>query len=324
MIKFSIIIPVVAINDYIRETVPYIQSLDRGEWELIILPNESKGNEWHDERIRIIESGKVGPADKRDLGAKLAKGEILIFLDDDSYPNLDLLKIASPFFLDNEVIAIGGPAITPKSDSFWQKVSGAVFLSKFAGGNPERYISIGKVKEIDDWPSVNFMVRRNIFLSIGGFNSPYWPGEDTWLCMKLIKNSNKKILYVPDLIVWHHRRSGILMHLKQVGGYGLHRGYFARKYKGNSLKAKYFIPSAWIMFLLCIFLGLAFGFWSDLYLLVIGLYFLATLAAMFDIKKHHEMVIAFCAIPYIWSTHVWYGCQFLRGLCKKNLRSKLR
>jgi len=298
--------------------------LEGGEWELIILPNESDADEWCHEQIQILVSGKVGPAVKRDLGAKAARGEILVFLDDDSYPNLNLLRIADLFFSDKKVIAIGGPAITPESDSFWQKVSGAVFLSKFSGGNPERYISVGKVKEIDDWPSVNFMVRRDIFLSIGGFNTPYWPGEDTWLCMELIKKTNKKILYVPTLIVWHHRRSGIILHLRQIGGYGLHRGHFARKYRGSSLRVKYFIPTAWVVFILIVLVGLIFGFWNNFYWLGFGLYLLTTLAAFVDIKRYHPVAIAICAIPYIWLTHTWYGCQFLNGFCRKNLRSKLR
>jgi len=288
------------------------------------LPNDNDKNEWGDERIQIIPSGKVGPAAKRDLGAKKAKGEILIFLDDDSYPNYDLLKISSASFHDTEVIAIGGPAITPHSDSFWQKVSGAVFLSKFSGGNPERYISLGHTKEIDDWPSVNFMVRRCIFLKIGGFNSPYWPGEDTWLCKELINKTKQKILYVPNLIVWHHRRSGILLHLKQIGGYGLHRGYFAKKYKGNSLKIRYFIPTVWTLYVLIVIFGLIIGIWIDFYWILFVVYLLANLAAFIDIKKYHSFEIAVCAIPYIWLTHFWYGYKFLVGLCSKNLKSKLR
>jgi GT2 family glycosyltransferase len=327
MIKFSIIIPVVAINEYIRETVPYIQSLDGGGWELIILPNESDANEWHHEHIQIIASGKVGPAIKRDLGAKAAKGEILIFLDDDSYPNLNLLKIAAPFFLDNYVIAIGGPAITPKSDSFWQKVSGAVFLSKFSGGNPERYISVGEVKEIDDWPSVNFMVRRDIFLSIGGFNSLYWPGEDTWLCMELIKKTNKKILYVPNLIVWHHRRSGLMKHLNQIGGYGLHRGYFAKKYKGNSLKFMYFVPSFMLIWLVLstvnIFLIMSITL-NFINAGILFLYFSALGLAVNDIKKIEGWQIAIATIPFIVLTHITYGYKFIIGLTTMDLKSRLR
>ena len=207
MIKFTIIIPVKAINDYVRETVPHIQAIERNDWQLFILPNEPDPDEWEDARIRIIHSGVVGPAKKRDMGAGLANGEILVFLDDDSYPNPDLLDIANKYFAEETVVALGGPAITPPGDSFWQRVSGAVFLSKYSGGAPERYVPVGDVRPVEDWPSVNLMVRRKAFLDIGGFNSPYWPGEDTKLCLDLIQKTGKKILYVPQMKVWHHRRA---------------------------------------------------------------------------------------------------------------------
>ena len=130
MVNFSIIIPVKAINDYVRETVHFIKDLEVDQWELIILPNELDKDEWQDKRIKLIPSGMVGPAEKRDLGASFALGKILVFLDDDSYPNSDILTIATPYFEDDEIVALGGPAVTPHNDSFWQKVSGAVFLSK--------------------------------------------------------------------------------------------------------------------------------------------------------------------------------------------------
>ena len=47
--RFSIIIPVKAINDYVRETVPYIQQLAYQSWELIILPNEADADADADE-----------------------------------------------------------------------------------------------------------------------------------------------------------------------------------------------------------------------------------------------------------------------------------
>ena len=171
MPKFTIIIPVKSINDYVRETVPYIQALKSNEWELFIISNELDNNEWSDDkRITILASGKVGPADKRDLGAKKSLGEILVFLDDDSYPESNFLEIANKYFEDSKIIAIGGPAITPKDDSFWQHVSGAVFLGRLTGGFPERYVSFKNPREIDDWPTVNLMVRREEFLFIGGFD----------------------------------------------------------------------------------------------------------------------------------------------------------
>jgi glycosyltransferase involved in cell wall biosynthesis len=176
-IVYSIIIPVKEINDYIRETVSYIQKLNEQKWELIILPNQQSLDEWGDDRIKLFSTDKVGPARKRDIGAKLAGGKYLVFFDDDSYPDAGYFDTVDQLLSKKGVVALGGPAITPPHNTFWQRVSGAVFLSTFSGGMPERYVSSGDIREIDDWPSVNFIVEKDAFLNVGGFDSPYWPGE---------------------------------------------------------------------------------------------------------------------------------------------------
>ena len=233
----SIIIPVKEVNDYIRESIPRILNLNYDNFEILIFPDlKSKENF---AKTRIIPTGKIGPAEKRNLSIKYAQGEILAFLDDDAYPCPGWLKNAVKHFNNPNIVAVGGPAITPANDSFAQKVSGAVFLSKLSGGNPERYWPIGAIKEIIDWPSVNFLVRKSDFSAVHGFNSEFWPGEDTLLCMDLIKKLKKKIIYDPKVLVYHHRRSGLVRHLKQISQYGLHRGFFAKKYPVNSFKLKF-------------------------------------------------------------------------------------
>jgi len=325
MTKFSIIIPVKEINDYVRENVRHILQMKNQDWELLILPNEQDLNEWNDSRIKIIASTKVGPATKRDIGAKLCLGEFLVFLDDDSYPNNDLLDIAIKYFDGINIVALGGPAITPKNNSFWQKVSGAVFLSKFSGGVSERYKSVGKVKEINDWPSVNFMIRKKVFLDVNGFNTKYWPGEDTILCLKIIENPKWKILYIPEMIVWHHRREGFLLHLKQIGAYGLHRGYFVKNFPKTSFKLIYFLPSLFVLFVLS---SLGVNYYSDIFVNLYSffwiLYFIIIIKSLFDIYKEESLLIAICVLPYIVFTHFYYGLNFLKGIFSSELVSKLR
>ena len=322
---FTIIIPVKAINDYVRETVPHIQRLTGPTWELLIVPNETDCDEWHDPRIRIMASGRMGPAGKRDLAAKVARGEILAFLDDDSYPEPDLLDVAANFFLDPNVVALGGPAVTPPQDTFWQRVSGATFLSRLSGGAPERYVPVGGVREIDDWPSVNLIVRRQAFLDIGGFNSPYWPGEDTKLCLDLIKKTGKKILYVPNMIVWHHRRAGLAGHLRQVGAYGLHRGYFAKRYPETSRRLLYFLPCGFFLF--CIATLAAFWLPQPLVIVLVAgwiVYGLALIKAWLDIRRHESLGVSIAALGYVVLSHGYYGARFLQGLFTRSLVSRLR
>jgi GT2 family glycosyltransferase len=325
VIRFSIIIPVKAINEYIRETVPCIQSIQRDDWELIILPNDQDPDEWQDARIRIVASGRVGPARKRDIGAEIAKGEILVFLDDDSYPESNLLDIASSYFEDPAVVGLGGPAMTPPSDGFWQRVSGAVFLSKLSGGAPERYVPVGDVRPVDDWPSVNLMVRRAAFLEVGGFNSPYWPGEDTKLCLDLVQKTGKRILYIPEMRVWHHRRAGFAAHLKQVGGYGIHRGYFAKCYPETSRRLLYFVPSAFLLFVL-VSLTIPIFWPAAGWISLAGwaAYTMALAKAWMDIRKYESTTVAAAALGYTIGTHLWYGIRFIQGLLTRNLVSRLR
>ena len=327
---YSIIIPVQNINDYIIEASSRLKALDKKNFEVLIFPDTLGNNNDELERTlgaKIVASGKVSPATKRDMALRFARGDILAFLDDDAYPQPDWLSKASPHFHNPEVAAVGGPGITPPHESFWQRVSGAVFLSSFGGGNPERYWPVGKVREVDDWPSVNLLVQRDIFAKIGGFQSAYWPGEDTKLCLDIIK-TGKKIIYDPDVRVWHHRRKGLLRHLKQVGRYGLHRGYFANVLPENSRKFKYFIPSLWMIFLI---LGISFAFFDSQLLKIIYLsgvfaYILALLTAFFQIQlKEKNILISSVSLGFIVLTHLWYGARFLQGyFLKNNLKSKLR
>lgn len=323
--RFSIIIPVKAINDYVRETVPHILNLANQDWELIIIPNAADTSEWDDPRITVVASGRVGPAKKRDQGADLAQGEILVFLDDDSYPASDLLDVAAKHFVDPDVVALGGPAVTPPHDSFWQKVSGAVFLSRLSGGTPERYVPVGEVRPVDDWPSVNLMVRRAAFLDIGGFNSPYWPGEDTKLCLDLVTKTGRKLLYVPELIVWHHRRAGLAAHLKQVGSYGLHRGFFAKRFPETSRRPMYFVP---MLFLLFTIFSLGYTIYPAIIQTAILLgwccYATALSISLKTIARHESLLIGLVALGYTFLSHLAYGAMFLRGLLTRELVSQLR
>jgi len=323
--KVDIIIPAKQINSYIRESVPKILVLDYEEYSVIIFPDNFSGESFP--RTRIIATGHTGPAQKRNLALKYSNADILAFLDDDAYPRKDWLKNAVRHFNNDAVAAVGGPAVTPRSDTFLQKVSGAVFLSRIGGGYPERYWPVGKPREVDDWPSVNLLVRKDVFEKINGFDSDYWPGEDTKLCLDIIKTGGK-IIYDPEVFVWHHRREGLKRHLRQIGRYGLHRGFFAKKLPETSRRFKYFLPSFFVLFLSIgsPLLLMNNFFINGLFFSSIGIYLLGLMFAFCEIfNKERDIAVSFFSLPYIVSTHIWYGIRFLQGfLLTKDLKSKLR
>ena len=312
--KVTIVIPVKKINDYIRESMKYIPKLDYDNYEVLILPDNTEDVKFP--KTRIIATGPVGPAEKRDLALEHSDGEIIAFLDDDAYPRADWLKNAIGHFENKEVAAVGGPAVTPDSDSTSQKASGLVFASLLGGGRINyRYIP-KKLQEVDDFPSVNLLVRRSIMKEIGGFDSHYWPGEDTKFCLDII-NKKKKIIYDPEVFVWHHRRNLFGPHLKQVWRYAIHRGFFVRKLPETSLRPTYFIPTAFVI-VLCS--GATLSFFSPaiklLWLSLMSIYLIALLITAISTKR---LGLAILVPLGIITTHITYGIGFVRGLIAKDL-----
>lgn len=319
--KVSIIIPVIAINDYIMESIPKILELDYSDFEIIIFPDQlDSAHHWP--KTKIISSGKVGPAEKRDLAIKYAKGEILAFLDDDAYPKKDWLRSMIPVFYDDKVGAVGGPAITPKNDGVLQKVSGAIFESFLGGGfTRNRYLPIGKISEVDDWPTVNLLIRKEVFIEVGGFNCVYWPGEDTKLCLD-VTNAGYKIIFNPLGLVYHHRRSDLMKHFKQIGSYALHRGFFARKYPKTSLKIGYFVPTLFDLYLIFLTFNFAWKWTFQYWVFVPAMAYLCCLFldAIVVSIRWRNILIGLIVIPMIFLTQVWYGLRFVQGLILPKLK----
>jgi GT2 family glycosyltransferase len=324
-LKYTFIVPVKEINNYIHELLHKIKALKYENWDMIILPDFIEKANNFDRKITLIQTGSAGPAQKRDIGAKHANCDVLVFIDDDSYPKADYLEILNEIYQNDKIIAVGGPAITPRDDDFWQKVSGAVFLSSFSGSAPERYISIGCQKYVDDWPSVNLSILHKKFLEVGGFDSKFWPGEDTLFCQKIIDKYNTKIVYEPSLIVYHHRRDGLFRHIKQIGAYGMHRGFLSKKLQ-NSFKIKYFIPSFFVLLnLMLVILNMMYDNQTLMNILYLtwSLYLIVLIKSFFDIIKYENKMISAVAIFYIFVTHIIYGIKFLLGFFSKNIKSRM-
>lgn len=318
MPRFSIIIPVRGVTNYLKESVQKIKELDFKDFEVVVVTDEEVCD-LMDSRFVAISSGPVGPAEKRNLGARIAKGEIIAFLDDDAYPQKDWLTVADKIFKDSQVFALGGPALTPKNASFLEKMSGKVLESFVASGFTVFRHKPSAKRIIFDYPSVNLFVRKEAFLSVGGFVTRFWPGEDTKLCLDLVKKYGRGFLYDPSVIVYHHRRNLLIPHLKQISRYGRHRGQFAKVYPETSRAFQYFIPSMIIFGLvvgpaLCVLLPFL---WS-IYFSFITLYLSVILFEFArNVFKEKSLLSGYYVAVGIFLTHIVYGINFIIGYIKK-------
>ena len=316
--NFSIVIPTREPSKNLSECLDHCIALDYASYEIIVLPDHEISLEDVQNNVRVIPTDSIPPSAKRDLAIPHAKGEILAFIDDDAYPRKDWLRNAATYFEDANVAAVGGPAVTPDHDNIRQKASGYVLASSLGSGiNSYRYTP-KKKREVDDYPTCNLLVRKSVLKELGGFDTNYWPGEDTKLCFEIIKKLKMKILYVPDVLVYHHRRELFRPHLKQIWSYAVHRGFFAKKFPETSLRLSYFLPSILVA-------GLAFGIplsianhdISTLFAFPVFAYLLMALIPAVKTKSLRMAILVFLGIIF---THICYGMGFLRGLLARRLK----
>lgn len=311
----SIIIVAEEYNVYLEESLSKYKNFNYPSFEILVFTAKTCSRKIP--QVKFISAPNLvrNPAKRRDLAIKYAKGEWLAFIDDDAYPSKSWLNKSLKYFEDNAITAICGPGITPLDASVLEKASGWISASKIGGGSCTYRFVPAEKRFVDDFPSMNFIVRKKDFAKIGGFDSNYYPGEDTKLCLDLTQKLGKKIIYDPEVLVYHHRRPLFKKHLKQNGGFGLHRGYFARTLPQTSRRLGYFVPSLFALgFLSGPFLYFLmkplFTFW----LLVIILYFtFLLLTSAWVYSKERNWRIAFLVIPGIFLTHIWYGVKFIQG-----------
>ena len=318
--RVSIVIACPGDSWMLQECLRAIAAQTYRNFEVIVLPDEA-GLAKRSSTISTIPTGKVRPAEKRNIGIRAATGEVVAFIDDDAYPDAHWLEYAVKYFGDETIGAVGGPGVTPPNDPYLAQIGGRVYDNPLVSGTYRyRYRAGGVRRDVDDYPSCNLFVRTSLLRKIGGYRTDFWPGEDTLLCKDII-DAGARIVYDPWVIVYHHRRALLGAHLRQLGRYAFHRGYFVKRYPSNSRHLAYFVPSAFVLYLFV---------WAILVILpqpnVISVeaYCLWMAAVSLPMLAYVLLVAltSFSFNPVTWlatvagvvATHVTYGVRFVGGL----------
>jgi GT2 family glycosyltransferase len=314
----SVVIPLKRVNDHLHECLRHLSSQTFRDFDVFVVTDESELVALDGLRITCLSSGPVPPNVKRMQAARHSDSEIVAFIDDDAYPNPDWLANAVQQFEGREVVGVGGPGVTPPGDSPSRQASGAVYASPLvSGAYTYRYVP-AHIRDVDDLPSCNLLLRRKPFLEHVPDCVRYWPGEDTKLCMLLTANG-ARIVYSPEVAVYHHRRQLFRGHVKQVWAYALHRGFFAKRYPETSRRPAYFVPTLFVAANIALAASIVARWPSFAPLaLLAGVYALAVAAeALRSTLRHRANPVLVAAGIYV--THITYGLGFLCGLVRPEL-----
>ncbi len=310
MAKVSIIIPAKKSSENLRKCLEQCLKLNYDSFEIIVLLDAEENLGFP--KTRVLATGNSSPSRKRLVGAEHATGEFLAFIDDDAYPSRDWLKEAMKSFNDEEVAVVGGPAVTPEEDTPSQKASGFVFSSVLVGGPYTYRYFPGKKREVDVCPTCNLIMRKSSFMELGGSDVDFWPGEDTKLCLDVINRLQKKIMYDPKVIVYHHRRKLLVPHLKQIWRYATTP--FILTGRNIFQKILHLFPSLMLIGIILGSILSLMGYMQLFFLSVASIYAIAVLiSSIHSCGKSGLSVVPLVFIGTIL-THIVYGIGNLKYL----------
>ena len=199
--------------------------------------------------LEVLVAEGCQPSRQRNEAVKVSKGEILYFLDDDSCPEPQALKMLAEHFRNPDVAVAGGPSITPESDIFLQRCFADIFVSPMGGaGIRNRYRRVGKVRETTEKELIlcNLAFRADVYKKMGGLNERLYPNEENEL-MSRIKHEGLKLIHDPDIFVYRSQRKTLLAFVRQVLNYGRGRMEQTILYPA-SFSLTHFIPLLFLLY----------------------------------------------------------------------------
>ncbi len=174
-----------------------------------------------------LNSVNVGVARAWNMGAELAEGELLCFVNDDVEIGKGSVERLVDILMQSSEVGQVGPR-----GARWQ------------GAEHERYVGETQVEEADAISGFFFMIKSEVFHQVGGFDIAYTPAgfEEIDMSFK-IREIGKKCLVVPNLPITHHYHHGVsaykstIQYLStSIDTQALHernKSYFMRKWFRN-------------------------------------------------------------------------------------------
>lgn len=201
---------------------PCLEGLERGTrpapLEVLLLDN-GEGDLWNrvgagldPARYRVVRIQRpFNFSEVNNEGAALAKGEILLFLNDDTVPiSPDWIAAMLAFARRPDVGAVGAKLLYP--DGTIQHAGlvlglgapvGHVFRG-LAGSDPGHGGLASVARDVSAVTGACLMIRRNVFRDIGGWNPAYrLDFGDVDLCLRL-RARGYRVVWTPSAVLTHH------------------------------------------------------------------------------------------------------------------------
>ncbi len=177
--------------------------------------------------LSVLERPAAGPAAARNAGAAQARGDLLVFVDDDCAPTRDWLRRLASRHLTVPSHALGGRTAELHPASLYSRASQLLldYTYGYNNGHEVRFLA-----------SNNFAVPAALFREAGGFSAefPFAAAEDREFCRRW-RQRGFEMTYEHEALLYHHYPASLSGFVRMHFRYGRGAFLFRRNGAGERL-----------------------------------------------------------------------------------------
>jgi glycosyltransferase involved in cell wall biosynthesis len=178
--RFSVLIPTYQRRDVVVESVRALAAQEGAEpFEVLVVVDGSTDGTAQvlreldvDFSLTVVEQPNSGSAAARNRGAREARGEILLFLDDDMEAHPRLLAEHDRSHREGADVVFGHIPLHPRSPETFLAAS----VGEWAEGRRQALVARGGRLELTDFLTGQMSLRRDVFFRLDGFDEHFTRG----------------------------------------------------------------------------------------------------------------------------------------------------
>jgi len=244
--RFSVVIPTFQRRDVVATSVAALAAQEEAPaFEVVVVVDGSTDGTAAALRtldpsfpLTVLEQGNLGRAAACNRGAEAARGELLLFLDDDMEAHPQLLATHDRCHRAGAEVVLGSIPLHPSSPPG--------FLSAAVGSwadSRARRLARHRRPEAGEILTGQLSIRRDAFLRLGGFDTTFtrdgvFGGEDLDLGRRILA-AGLDVRFEPEAVSWQRYVVTPRQYLRQWRQAGRASVLLARKHPGHSASAFY-------------------------------------------------------------------------------------
>jgi GT2 family glycosyltransferase len=304
----SVVIPTKNNGDIIGRCLKSLWELDYPQDRIEIIVADCRSTDKTREIAKlycatIVEDKGNSVCSGRNAGFAVAKGDYIAITDADCTFDKNWLKNSLKYFENEKVGGIGGANLIPEDETPFGKAVGLLFAYAPYVTKAAHTKVLKKVIESRSHGS-NAIYRAEVIKKVTPVDETLVGGEDVIMNDDIL-DLDYKLLYVPDVIVYHYRRPNIKSWWKSMYRYGMGRVILPRHRKGEVTLAHIIVGWSVPLFLILIITIFFTGMWFLwLFIVLVTLYYSSIILGWIASKSLEvgtEMPIVLFIFIVAWS-----------------------